>query len=208
MFPIMRNGRAGWKAKRYSKACDPRPMRFCSQCGNPVTQRIPQGDNLPRYVCDHCQTIHYQNPNIVAGSLPVLGDRVLLCRRAIEPRYGFWTLPAGFMENAETLEQAAMRESMEEARANVQLDQLYTVFSLPHVNQVYMMYRATLLDDRYAAGPESLEVRLFDEQDIPWNELAFKTIYYTLKYFFEDRRRGEYVLRSHLIERGPPVHQG
>lgn len=183
-------------------------MKFCSQCGNPVTLRIPEGDNLPRYVCDKCQTIHYQNPNIVTGSIPVYGDKILLCKRAIEPRYGLWTLPAGFMENAETLEQAAKRESMEEARANVRLDQLYTVFSLPHVNQVYMMFRATLLDENYGAGPESLEVRLFEEAEIPWQQLAFKTIYYTLQYFFADRRRGEFELRSHLIERGPPVHQG
>lgn len=183
-------------------------MKFCSQCGQPVTQRIPDGDNLPRFICDHCQTIHYQNPNIVTGSIPVYGDKVLLCKRAIEPRYGLWTLPAGFMENAETLEQAAMRESMEEARANVQLEQLYTVFSLPHVNQVYMMFRATLLNENFGAGPESLEVRLFDESEIPWDRLSFKTIYFTLKYFFEDRRNGEYVMRSHQIERGPPVHQG
>jgi len=183
-------------------------MNYCSQCGKPVTQRIPAGDNLPRFVCDACQTIHYQNPNIVAGSLPVYGDRILLCRRAIEPRYGLWTLPAGFMENAETLEEAALRESMEEARANVHLDQLYTVFSLPHVNQVYMLYLATLLDENFSAGPESLEVRLFSEAEIPWTQLAFKTIYYTLKYFFEDRRRGEYLLHSERIERGPPIHQG
>ena len=113
-------------------------MKYCSHCGQPVIQRIPEGDNLPRYVCEHCQTIHYQNPNIVAGSLPVYNDKVLLCRRAIEPRLGLWTLPAGFMENAETVEQAALRESMEEANAHVRLEQLYTVFSLPHVNQVYI----------------------------------------------------------------------
>jgi 8-oxo-dGTP pyrophosphatase MutT (NUDIX family) len=171
-------------------------MKYCSQCGNPVTQRIPQGDNLPRYVCDSCQTIHYQNPNIVTGCIPVYGNKILLCKRAIEPRYGLWTLPAGFMENAETLEQAAMRESMEEARANVQLDQLYTVFS------------ATLLDENFSAGPESLEVRLFEETEIPWQQLAFKTIYFTLKYFFEDRRQGEFVLHSHQVDRGPPEHHG
>jgi ADP-ribose pyrophosphatase YjhB (NUDIX family) len=181
-------------------------MKFCSQCGKPVAQRVPEGDNLPRYVCDACQTIHYQNPNIVTGCIPVYGDKILLCKRAIEPRYGLWTLPAGFMENAETLEQAAMRESMEEARANVQLEQLYTVFSLPHVNQVYMMFRATLLDENFSAGPESLEVQLFEESEIPWQQLAFKTIYYTLKYFFDDRRSGEYVFRSHPIDRGPPAH--
>lgn len=182
-------------------------MKFCSQCGQPVSQRIPEGDNMPRFVCDHCQTIHYQNPNIVAGSLPVYGERILLCKRAIEPRLGLWTLPAGFMENAETVEQAALRESMEEANARVRLDQLYTVFSLPHANQVYMMYRATLLDEKFFAGPESQEVRLFREEEIPWEQLAFRTIYQTLRYFFEDRRRGEYVLRSHVIERGPPLPQ-
>ena len=181
-------------------------MKFCSKCGKPVTQQIPEGDNLPRYVCNSCQTIHYQNPNIVTGCIPVYGDKILLCKRAIEPRSGLWTLPAGFMENAETLEQAAMRESMEEARANVQLEQLYTVFSLPHVSQVYMMFRATLLDENFGAGPESLEVRLFEEAQIPWQQLAFKTIYATLKYFFEDRRRGEFVFRSHQIDSGPPEH--
>jgi len=174
-------------------------MKFCSQCGQTVTQRIPEGDNLPRYICDVCDTIHYQNPNIVTGSIPVYGDQILLCKRAIEPRYGKWTLPAGFMENSETLEQAAMRESMEEANANIELEQLYTIFSLPHVNQVYIMYRAKLLDESFEPGIESLEVQLFDEKDIPWDELAFRTIHYTLKYFFEDRKRGKYEMRSHLI---------
>ena len=175
-------------------------MKFCSQCGHPVEQRVPTGDNMPRFVCQQCDTIHYQNPNIVAGCLPMFGDQILMCKRAIEPRYGLWTLPAGFMENNETLEQAAMRESMEEANANVKLLNLYTVFSLPHVNQVYMLYLAELLDDNFSPGSESLEVKLFDEKDIPWNELAFRTIHYTLKYFFEDRRRGQFELRSHLVE--------
>ena len=175
-------------------------MKFCSQCGHPVEQRVPAGDNLPRFVCQQCETIHYQNPNIVAGCLPMFGNQILMCKRAIEPRYGLWTLPAGFMENNETLEQAAMRESMEEANANVKLLNLYTVFSLPHVNQVYMLYLAELLDDNFSPGIESLEVKLFDEKDIPWNELAFRTIHYTLKYFFEDRRRGQFELRSHLVE--------
>ena len=181
-------------------------MIYCNQCGSKLAYRIPADDDRARFICDACQTIHYQNPNIVTGSIPVYGDKILLCKRAIEPRYGLWTLPAGFMENAETLEQAAMRESMEEARANVRLEQLYTVFSLPHVNQVYMMFRATLLDEHFGAGPESLEVQLFEEAQIPWQQLAFKTIYYTLKYFFEDRRKGEYIFRSHQIDRGPPEH--
>jgi ADP-ribose pyrophosphatase YjhB (NUDIX family) len=175
-------------------------MKFCSQCGRPVSQRVPTGDNLPRYVCDHCDIVHYQNPNIVTGCIPVYGAQILLCKRAIEPRYGLWTLPAGFMENAETLEQAAMRESMEEANANVQLQGIYTVLSLPHANQVYIMYLAELLDTNFSAGSESLEVKLFNEADIPWDALAFRTIHYTLKYFFEDRRRGQFEVRSHLVE--------
>ena len=176
-------------------------MKFCSQCGEPVTQRIPDGDNRPRFVCDNCDIIHYQNPNIVAGCLPVYGDKILLCKRAIEPRYGLWTLPAGYMENNETVEQAAIRESQEEANANVELQQLYTVFSLPHANQVYMMFRARLLDENFSAGIESLEVELFEESEIPWDQLAFSTIDYMLKYFFEDRKRGEFSLHSHKVER-------
>ena len=179
-------------------------MKFCSQCGESVTQRIPEGDNRIRYVCDRCETIHYQNPNIVAGCIPVYGDQILLCKRAIEPRYGMWTLPAGYMENEETVEQAALRESVEEANANVRLEQLYSVFSLPHANQVYMMYRATLLDENFSPGSESLEVRLFSEHEIPWDQLAFRTIDYTLKYFFEDRKKNKFELRSHSVAPNRP----
>jgi ADP-ribose pyrophosphatase YjhB (NUDIX family) len=179
-------------------------MKFCSQCGESVTQRIPEGDNRIRYVCDRCETIHYQNPNIVAGCIPVYGDKILLCKRAIEPRYGLWTLPAGYMENEETVEQAALRESVEEANANVRLEQLYSVFSLPHANQVYMMYLATLLDENFSPGNESLEVRLFSEDEIPWDQLAFRTIDYTLKYFFEDRKNNKFELRSHSVEPNRP----
>ena len=125
-------------------------MKFCSHCGNPVSQKVPEGDNRLRHVCDHCQTIHYQNPRIVAGCLPVWGRRVLLCRRAIHPRYGFWTLPAGFMENGETVEQAARRETYEEACARVGELQLYTLFDLPHINQVYMLFRGELADPDFA----------------------------------------------------------
>lgn len=165
-----------------------------------MTQRVPDGDNLPRFVCDACETIHYQNPRIVAGSLPVYGDQILLCKRAIAPRHGFWTLPAGFMENDETLEQAALRETREEANANVELEHIYSVFSLPHVNQVYVMYRAKLLDLAFAPGIESLEVKLFSEDEIPWEHLAFRTIHYTLKYYFDDRPGGYFPLRSHQVE--------
>jgi len=176
-------------------------MNFCNQCGKKVVFEIPQGDNLPRYICHHCNTIHYQNPKIVAGTLPVWQDKVLLCKRAIEPRYGKWTLPAGFMENGETLEQAATRESIEEANANIQLDGLYTVFSLPHISQVYVMYRALLLDLNFSAGTESLEVELFTEDEIPWSQLAFKTITQTLRYYFQDRKTKQFPIYSHLIEK-------
>lgn len=180
-------------------------MKFCSECGNPVEWRIPPGDNLPRFVCSACQTIHYQNPKIVTGCIPVYGNQILLCRRAIEPRHGLWTLPAGFMENAETLEQAASREALEEATAKVQIEGLYTVISLPHVNQVYVMYRATLLDPNVAAGTESLEVKFFDEADIPWDELAFRTIQLTLQHYFVDRRQGQYGVHTLDLDRNTPA---
>ncbi len=171
-------------------------MKFCSQCASPIEQRIPEGDNRLRFVCPQCQTIHYQNPRIIAGCMPVWGEQVLMCRRAIEPRRGFWTLPAGFMENGETLEQAAARETMEEACARVHSMQLYTLFDLPHINQVYMLFRAQLTDLNFAAGEESLEVRLFDEQDIPWSELAFPTIGRTLECYFADRVRQHFPVRN------------
>jgi len=174
-------------------------MKFCSACGQPVSLRVPPGDNRPRHVCDACQTIHYQNPRIVTGTLPVWEDRVLLCRRAIEPRSGLWTLPAGFMENGETMEQAAERESREEANANLAIQQLYTIISLPHINQVYVMYLARLQDLDFAPGAESLEVALFEEAAIPWSDLAFRTIHYTLQRYFEDRAAGHFPLHRHAI---------
>jgi len=176
-------------------------MNFCSQCGRGVELKIPDGDNRERHVCDHCNTIHYQNPNIVAGCLPIWEDKVLLCKRAIEPRHGFWTLPAGFMENNETLEQAAARESVEEANANLEISKLYTVISLPHINQIYMLYLANLLDLNFSAGPESLDVQLFTEEQIPWNDLAFRTIDFTLKRYFEDRKENNFPLHSSFIEK-------
>jgi len=177
-------------------------MKFCSQCGKPVSQRIPEGDGRLRFVCDHCSTIHYQNPNIVAGTVPVWGDKVLLCRRAIEPRLGYWTLPAGFMENGETVEQAATRETQEEACARVRNLAIYTLIDVPHINQVHIFYRAELVDLDFAAGPESLEVQLFDEADIPWSELAFRTVGRTLECFFADRRLESYPVRSEAV---PPM---
>jgi ADP-ribose pyrophosphatase YjhB (NUDIX family) len=166
-------------------------MNFCSHCGQPVTLRIPDGDTLPRHVCDACGTIHYQNPKIVTGCIPEWEDKLLLCRRAIEPRHGLWTLPAGFMENGETTAEGAARETLEEALARVEIDRLYALFNIPHINQVYLMFRARLLDLNFAPGPESLEVALFREDEIPWRELAFPVVKETLERYFRDRARGQ-----------------
>ncbi len=166
-------------------------MKFCSHCGSPrIELRVPEGDNLPRFVCAACGTIHYQNPKIVVGCLPEWEGRVLLCKRAIEPRYGLWTLPAGFLENGETIVAGALRETEEEAHARVEPLDLYTVISLPQINQVYMMFRARLLDLKFGPGSESLEVKLVDEADVPWESLAFRTITRTLRNYFLDRKQG------------------
>lgn len=170
-------------------------MKFCSECGHPVSQRVPEGDDRLRFICDHCQTIHYQNPQIVVGCLPVYGRQVLLCRRAIEPRRGYWTLPAGFMENGETTLEGACRETWEEARARVENEVLYRLFDLPQINQVYMFYRAEMPAAEFAPGSESLEVRLFEEAEIPWDELAFPVVVQALKDFFADRATGQYKVR-------------
>jgi ADP-ribose pyrophosphatase YjhB (NUDIX family) len=171
-------------------------MNFCSHCGNPVRQRVPSGDHRPRYVCDHCGAVHYQNPKVVAGCIPEWEDRLLLCRRAIEPRHGLWTLPAGFMENGETTAEGAARETMEEACARVAIIDLYALFNIPHINQVYLMFRARLLDPDFAAGNESLEVALFRETEIPWAKLAFPVVRETLRRYFDDRRRGHYGMHT------------
>src|SRR5581483_3360618 len=146
--------------------------------------RVPAGDSLPRFVCAACGSIHYQNPKVVVGCLPEWDERVLLCKRAIEPRHGKWTLPAGFLENGESLAMGAQRETLEEASARVQMGELYTVISLPHINQVYVMFRARLVDLDFGPGSESLEVRLFREDEVPWEELAFRTITRTLRNYF------------------------
>lgn len=170
-------------------------MNFCSHCGHAVEQRIPEGDSRLRHVCPSCNTIHYQNPRIIAGCLPVWDGKVLLCRRAIEPRHGFWTLPAGFMENGETIAEGAARETWEEAEANVSNLSLYTVFNIPYINQVYMLHRGDLVEGRYGVGVESLECRLFAEDEIPWDELAFPSIKKTLRHYFADRGHGEFPVR-------------
>lgn len=178
-------------------------MHYCSKCGAAVSSRIPEGDSRPRYVCDSCNTIHYQNPKIVAGCLPVWNDRLLLCQRAIEPRYGLWTLPAGFMENGESTVQAAARETLEEACAEVTDMALYGVYSIPHINQVYMMFLARLASGNFAPGEETLDTRLFTEQQIPWQELAFPVVRRTLERYFQDTRHGHFPVHVEDIIRHP-----
>jgi len=146
--------------------------------------------------CDNCGNIHYQNPRIIAGCIAEWENKILLCRRAIEPRYGLWTLPAGFMENLETTVEGARREAQEEANANVLDSRLFCMFSIPHISQVYMMYRGQLKNGKAHAGPESLEVELFSEQDIPWDELAFPIIEETLKLFYADKLSGHYQIHN------------
>ena len=181
-------------------------MKFCSHCGSDrLETRVPEGDTLARFVCANCGTIHYQNPKIVVGCLAEWEGRVLLCKRAIEPRHGLWTLPAGFLENGETLPDGAIRETLEEANARVALADLYTLISLPQINQVYMMFRARLKDVDFGPGTESLDVRLFDERDIPWEALAFRTIARTLRNWFLDRKSGVFPLRMSALSRRPPL---
>lgn len=174
-------------------------MKYCSECGNAVEQRVPAGDDRERAVCTDCGHIHYVNPRVIVGCLPVFGESVLLCKRAIEPRYGYWTLPAGFMENGETTAQGAARETWEEALGKVSDMHLYRVFDVPYISQVYMFYRCTLDDGNYGVGPESLETALYLESEVPWDEIAFPVVRQTLKSFFDDRRRDSFPLEVEEI---------
>ena len=167
-------------------------MKFCPNCAAPLTKRVPPGDSLPRDVCDACGSIHYQNPKLVVGCVPEWESRILLCRRAIEPRYGYWTLPAGFMENDETTGQGAVRETLEEAGARVELLAPFSMISVPYVNQVHLFFRARLLDLEFKPGDESLEVALFEESRMPWKDIAFRTVGLTLKFWFADRTRNSF----------------
>ena len=173
------------------------PIKHCKNCGAAVVYRVPDdGDTRERAVCPACDTIHYENPLNVVGTLPYWGDRVLLCKRNIEPRWGKWTLPAGFMELGETAEQGAARETDEEAGAQIEMEGLLTVLSVPRVSQVHLFYRARLLSDRFDPGHETMEARLFEEHEIPWEEIAFKTVRETLLCYFEDRRRGRFEVHN------------
>lgn len=175
-------------------------MKYCSACGAPVIQKIPLGDNLPRHVCDQCQAIHYHNPKIVAGCIPEWGQEILLCRRAIEPRRGFWTFPAGFMELGESTEEAAARETREEAQADVDTLSLYAVLSMPHIGQVYMVFRGAMRAPEFGPGTESLDVRLFALSDIPWDELAFPVVADALRRYVADAGRGRFSVHLGSVE--------
>ncbi|MEM7195888.1 MAG: NUDIX hydrolase [Pseudomonadota bacterium] len=175
-------------------------VKFCSHCGHSVNKTIPEGDNRERHVCPQCHTIHYQNPKIVTGCIPVWEDRILLCRRAIEPRKGLWTLPAGFMENGETLAEGAARETWEEAVAPLKNQTLYATYSLPRISQVYIMYRAELTaEDAFGVGQESLETELFLEEDIPWQEIAFRIVILTLERYLKERVTGQFTIVDQVI---------
>jgi len=171
-------------------------MKFCNHCGSPLELRTPPDDNRNRHICTACGEIHYENPKLIVGAIPVWQDKILLCRRAIEPRHGLWTLPAGFMENEETTAQAAARETLEEANARVTIGDLYTLYNLPHINQVHLFFRAELLDLDFSPGIESLDVKLFSESDIPWDTLAFRPVRFSLQHYFSDRKTGNFRFRT------------
>jgi ADP-ribose pyrophosphatase YjhB (NUDIX family) len=174
-------------------------IKYCTQCGSPVEEKIPFGETLVRSVCPSCQMIHYENPKIVAGCIPEWEDQVLLCRRAIEPRIGLWTFPAGFMELGESTEEAAIRETLEEANADISIHRLFGIFSLPHVDQVYVVYRAHLKNLHFKPGPESLDVQLIRTSDIPWDQLAFPVIHETLARYVKDVQEANHQTHSVLV---------
>ena len=182
-------------------------MKYCTACGGPLTLKVPEDEDRMRHCCQTCGLIHYQNPKIVVGCIPEWQDRILLCLRGIEPRKGLWTLPAGFLEQGETLAQGAQRETFEETRAQVQHLQPYRLFNISHVSQVYMMFRARLEAQTFQPTPESIEVKLFTEDQIPWDELAFPVIEETLKHYFHDRAQGAFPFLIDDITRRMEIKQ-
>ena len=175
---------------------NPRRIKHCRACGSPVDYQQPPDDNRDRAMCPACGEIHYENPLNVVGTVPAWGDQVLLCLRNIEPRRGCWTLPAGFMELGESTAQGALRETEEEAGARVELQGLFTVFNVVRVGQVHLYYRARMLDTSLAPGPETIEARLFTEAEIPWEQLAFRTVRKTLEHYFSDLRAGHFAVHA------------
>lgn len=177
------------------------PVDFCTQCGAKMEVRVPPGDDRPRHVCPDCGYIHYVNPKLVVGCVAEWEDRILLCRRAIEPRHGKWTVPAGFLESGETVAEGAKREALEEARADIEIIAPYVLLNLTFVAQIYLMFRARLIDGEFAAGEESLEARLFEEREIPWDDLAFTSVKETLRFYFKDRSTGHFPFHMGDISR-------
>ena len=174
-------------------------MKFCSSCGALVTHKIPDGDNRLRYVCESCGEIHYQNPKVIAGILPTYKAKVLLCKRSIQPRVGYWTLPAGFLENGESSLEGAIRECSEEANTQVRDPSIYAIFDIPQINQIYIFYRAEMPEAIFSPSTESSDVALFSEEDIPWSELAFPMVEALLDHYFEDRKSGIFeVIREDI----------
>ena len=173
-----------------------RSIKHCKVCGGVAVYTVPADDNRERATCTVCATIHYENPINVVGTVPAWEDQVLLCRRNIEPRYGLWTLPAGFMEMGETTAEGAVRETVEEAGAHIELQALFTVLNVVRVGQLHLYYRARLLDTDFDPGPETIEARLFREDQIPWEALAFRTVRETLRRYFEDRRKGRFDIHT------------
>jgi len=178
-------------------------MKFCNACGAGVERRIPPGEDRERWVCSQCGTIHYENPRMVVGCIVEEGDQILLCKRAIEPRYGYWTLPAGFLELGESTIQGAVRETLEEAGARVQVTAPYAHFDIPLIGQAYLFYRARMLSPEFSAGTESLEVKLVPRSEIPWDQLAFQAVRVALELYREDTTRGRFRMHHGIIMREP-----
>jgi ADP-ribose pyrophosphatase YjhB (NUDIX family) len=183
-------------------------MKYCPSCGHPVAFLIPPGDNRARAVCGDCGAIHYQNPRVIVGCVPEWQGRILLCRRAIEPRRGYWTIPAGFLENGESLQSGAARESLEEACTRVEIGSLLAVVNVLYAEQVHVMFRARMLGPDYGTSEESLEVGLFEEPAIPWDDIAFPSVRFALRRYLADRNRGAEDLHFHDIERPHPGAAG
>lgn len=179
-------------------------MNFCSSCGAAVSRKLPRGDNRERWICTSCETIHYQNPRIVVGCIPEKNGKILLCKRAIEPRYGFWTAPAGFMELGEDIAEGAARETLEEACAEVEIGRLFAAVDVVYAGQLHLFFTASLLSD-FAPGEESLAVDLFSVNDIPWDELAFSSNRYALQKFLQDAGNDNGI-HHHVIRTKRPAN--
>lgn len=174
-------------------------MSFCTACGHKTIDQIPLGDHNVRQICTDCGTIHYVNPKVICGALALWQNKVLLCRRAIEPRYGLWTLPAGYMELFETMDQGAARETREEAEAEVEIEQLYCMYNIPRIGQIYVLFKTQIVAGQFGAGEETIESRLFSEDEIPWEDLAFTSVERTLRHYFADRKNNQFPLHIETI---------